>query len=282
MTIPGYESYFGGKGSMGAHQFIINHIPPHEVFISACLGLCYVLRKIYPAQETIGIEINPKVYQAWCEAEKDRKLTLINDNSHDWLYAHEWDHFRRQFLYVDPPYLMDARKSSRKVYFKEWTPMEHELYLKRLLWLDTLYPSVLIMVQHYPHPLHDELLLRNGWHHADYEANTRQGIAKERIYMNYPTPDELHDYRYVGKDYREREVITKLKQKWTGQFQRMIPAEREAIFEAMEGFDWDSEVSGSKGYLALLQKKDPRVRKGIIQHLQLTFGREKLAGVPTK
>ena len=32
-------------------------------------------------------------------------------------------------------------------------------------------------------------------------------MRTEHLYMNYPAPTELHDYRYYGRDRRERELL---------------------------------------------------------------------------
>jgi DNA adenine methylase len=46
--------YYGGKDGAGVAQRLINQIPPHRVFVSAFLGDCAVLRRIRPAELTIG------------------------------------------------------------------------------------------------------------------------------------------------------------------------------------------------------------------------------------
>jgi hypothetical protein len=48
-----------------------------------------------------------------------------------------------------------------------------------------------------------------GWNSTHFQAQTRQGPATEWVWMNYPEPTELHDYRYIGGDFRERENIKK-------------------------------------------------------------------------
>ena len=42
-------SYYGGKSGAGIYQQIINQIPPHEAFISGCLGYCGIMRHKRPA-----------------------------------------------------------------------------------------------------------------------------------------------------------------------------------------------------------------------------------------
>ena len=51
--------------------------------------------------------------------------------------------------------------------------------------------------------------------------------------MNYPAPLELHDYRYLGKNFRERERIKRKKQRWMARLRTMPDLERYALMEAV-------------------------------------------------
>ncbi len=54
-------AYPGGKG--GAYQHIINHIPPHRVYVESHLGGGAVLRKKKPAAHSFGIDLDSRVFQ---------------------------------------------------------------------------------------------------------------------------------------------------------------------------------------------------------------------------
>jgi hypothetical protein len=69
--------------------------------------------------------------------------------------------------------------------------------------------------------------------------------------MNYPEPVELHDYRYLGRNFRERERIKRKTQRWERKLRSMPALERHAIFAAMQsvrglpgGIAGDGEGSG--------------------------------------
>ena len=51
--------------------------------------------------------------------------------------------------------------------------------------------------------------------------------------MNYPPPQELHDYSFLGADYRERERIKHKIKRWTDRLKSLPPLERAAILEAL-------------------------------------------------
>ncbi len=58
--------------------------------------------------------------------------------------------------------------------------------------------------------------------------------ATEYLWMNYDAPDRLHDYRYLGDDFRERERIKRKKQRWVARLERMDGLERKAILWAIQ------------------------------------------------
>lgn len=56
-------SYPGGKGAL--YQWLINQIPPHDIFISTHLGQCAIMRYKRPARINIGIDLDETVIDAW-------------------------------------------------------------------------------------------------------------------------------------------------------------------------------------------------------------------------
>ena len=66
----------------------------------------------------------------------------------------------------------------------------------------------MVMISGYWSALYADAL--QGWHTVSFQAMTRSGKpATEWLWMNYPEPAALHDYRYLGADFRERERIKK-------------------------------------------------------------------------
>ncbi len=63
-------TYYGGKDGSGVAQRLINQIPPHRVFISAFLGDCAVLRRIRPAEMSIGIDRDRANIDRWLDWQK--------------------------------------------------------------------------------------------------------------------------------------------------------------------------------------------------------------------
>ena len=58
-----------------------------------------------------------------------------------------------------------------------------------------------------------------AWRRVEKQVTLRNGIkATECLWMNYPEPVALHDYRYLGNNFRERErfkrIRNNLKKRW--------------------------------------------------------------------
>src|SRR5690606_19211545 len=77
MKIANIAHYFGGKGSSGTYQTIINEIRPHDVLIVPFLGNCAITRYIKRSETTIGIDASSFIIACWKEM-KYNWIELIN------------------------------------------------------------------------------------------------------------------------------------------------------------------------------------------------------------
>jgi DNA adenine methylase len=220
------DSYPGGKAGAGVYQTLINQIPPHTVYIEAFLGGGAVMRKKLPAVASIGIDADAAALSRWAGCDHPG-LTLIHGDSLAFLSSYPWA--GGEFVYCDPPYLLDLRKSGRLMYACEFeTPEMHAELLEMLLSLPAM-----VMLSGYRSQLYSERL--RGWRTLTYQAMTRGGRpATEWLWMNYPQPTELHDPRYIGEGFRERERIKKKVHRWRCNLQAMPPLERFAIWTALQ------------------------------------------------
>ncbi len=55
--------------------------------------------------------------------------------------------------------------------------------------------------------------------------------------MDYSAPIKLHDYRYLGDSFRERDCIKLKTQRWVNRFRSMPILERKAIMHAIKNID---------------------------------------------
>jgi len=140
-----------------------------------------------------------------------------------------------ELVYCDPPYLMTRRKG-RRLYEHEMNAVDHRRLLRVLQELNSN-----AMVSGYWSKLYADAL--QGWNHVTYETMTRGGTkATEWLWFNFPAPVELHDYRYLGQNFRERERIKRKKNRWTARLLRMPALERQALLAAIAATARSSDV----------------------------------------
>lgn len=225
--------YPGGKGGSGVHQTIINNIPPHEVYIETHLGGGNILERKKPAGRSVGIDVDPAVIKAW----QARGLPGLELHCTDAVaFLKSYNFTGREFVYADPPYVMDSRRGGQ-LYRYEYTDDDH----RRLLAVLAELPCP-VMVSGYSSALYDESPLAS-WRTETFNAMTRRGISTEQIWMNYPAPSDLHDLRYLGSNFRERERIKRKKTRWQAKLAKLDPLERAAIMECLRELEHQDDAA---------------------------------------
>lgn len=217
-------TYPGGKGNV--YHKIINLIPPHEVYIECFLGRGYVMEAKLPAARNIGLDIDPAVIAAAHSIPFPGKVELLNTCALEFLSTYALG--GRAFVYADPPYLMHTRSSQRDYYAHEFaTEQEHRDLLRLLKSL-----SCMVAISGYASDLYFREL--KGWHHVTWLSVTRSGrVATEYLWMNYDAPQELHDYRYLGDDFVDRQRIHRKIQRHVDKLLGLPVLERNAILAAL-------------------------------------------------
>lgn len=219
-------SYPGGKGGAGIYQIIINQVPPHEVYIEPFLGSGAIMKKKSAATCSIGVDSDRAILDRF---PKDAQpgLTLICDDALRFLITYGWT--GREFVYCDPPYLMETRSSKKRIYRHEFS--DRVKHLELLTTLKAIPAAV--MISGYPSNLYFTQL--KHWRSISYCSITRSSrMAIEYLWMNYPEPNALHDYRYIGANFRERERIKRRQHRWRSRLERMSHIERTALLMAIE------------------------------------------------
>lgn len=219
-------TYTGGKAGPGVYQSIINQMPPHRVYIEAFLGAGAVLRRKRPAVATIGIERDGDVLSQLWKGNEVPGLQLINGNALTWLRKYPWQ--GDEMVYLDPPYLMETRSCQRGYYRFEFSDADH----RALLALAKTLP-VPVAISGYWSELYAREL--SGWRTITFTTRTRGGgNVTEWLWMNYPEPVALHDYQYLGGNFRERERIVRQMRRWRARLARMDELQRRALLWAMQ------------------------------------------------
>jgi len=218
-------SVTGSKGGAGVAQRIVSLMPPHELYIEAFAGLAAVGRLKRPARCNVFIERDIDRASSLRAMLPAAALVVIGDV----MQVIEPEHVPPgTVVYCDPPYLMTTRRNWRHYYKHElFTEAEHERFLE---WARRLRCRVLI--SGYESALYASRL--HGWRVVQFRAQTQAGTAIETVWCNFPEPAELHDVRFVGDGYRQRERIRRKVSRWVRRLERLPLAERAAILAAFE------------------------------------------------
>lgn len=225
-------SYPGGKAGDGVYQKIINLMPPHRVYVEPFLGGGAIMRLKRPAAASIGIDADGDVVQMWKGAIIPPNLTVLHGNALglDWLVylvtVGDADP-KSTLIYCDPPYLMSTRRQHRQIYRYELSDADHVRLLTILRGLPCM-----VMISGYWSDLYATTL--HDWRSVRFQARTRGGsMATEWVWMNFPEPLELHDYSFLGDDFRERERIKRKVRRWERRLKDMPVLERHAMMGAI-------------------------------------------------
>ena len=232
------SGYPGGKGAVGVYQRIINCMPPHESYVEPFLGAGAVLRHKRPAARSIGIDMDNAVIRKWKSASFP-SLEIICGNALKLLSQLKCIQTdpRRTLVYCDPPYLYSVRRSNRQIYKRELATEAQHLQLLRIL----VALPCMVMLSGYRSPLYESIV--GHWRQVDFSTVNRAGKrTTETIWMNFPPSSALHDYRYLGTDFRERERIKRKRLRWKRRFARMTELERQAVLLALQSVSSDGLI----------------------------------------
>jgi DNA adenine methylase len=221
-------NYPGGKGA--CYQKIINQMPPHRVYIEPFLGGGSVMRMKRPATLNIGIDRDLSVLRRTMAsiASADGRVPnfFVCADALEFISTYPWQ--GDELVYLDPPYVKSSRRRPSDLYRFEMTDDDHARLLAIVCTLHCR-----IMISGYQSALYDGSLA--GWRRLSFDAMTRGGsLATETLWMNFDEPVELHDYSFLGDNFRQREVIKRRKQRWIARLRRMDITERFAMLAALQ------------------------------------------------
>lgn len=224
-----FKTYNGGKAGAGVYQNIINNIPLHDVYIEPMVGNGGVFHNLRLPPTAIINDIDPAIVAKYIfkiNINVSNTRVLVFNHDYAKILLGQYDDKERLFFYFDPPYHFDTRKSKRSIYKYEWS---HEQHVEFLELANTIKSDC--MISHYQCELYDTML--KGWRTFDFPSMTRNGLRTERIYMNYPEPEVLQDYRYTGADYRERQRIKRKVNRHIERLENLPVKERNAIISSI-------------------------------------------------
>ena len=221
-------TYPGGKAGAGVTQLIINQQPPHSEYIEAFLGGGAIMRAKRPASTNVGIDVDGSATHHFLFKYRRPEVQLYSCDAIAYLQKRrEWS--GTELIYCDPPYIMSTRRSQRQIYLYELDDASHSQLLAVLQGLPCM-----VQISGYWSELYAEAL--KDWRLVRFQTTTRgHGVAEECLWMNYPEPTALHDYRFLGSDYRERERIRRKIRRHVDTVNSLPHLEKLAMLEALAG-----------------------------------------------
>lgn len=236
--------YPGGKNASGVYQRIISLMPPHRVYIEPFFGSGAVFWMKRPAELNIGLDLDPDVIHTGLERRALSpemalpRFLVAHDEALAFLSSYK---FRGdELVYCDPPYLHSTRTwDGLSLYKFEMTDADHVRLLKILRRINAK-----VILSGYASKMYETALA--GWNSVTFTAYTRHNNPRaEWLWFNYPPPVELHDYRYLGNGFRERERIKRKIGRWARRLHAMPILERQALLAAMQSERATAAPAGS-------------------------------------
>lgn len=175
------------------------------------------------AARSIGLDLDAKVIGRWraehpdvCELHQTDALAFLRD----------FDFQGGELVYVDPPYVPETRRRS-KVYRCDYT---HDDHLRLLVLLSSL--PCMVMLSGYDSDLYNTQLV--GWRKVSFPAKTHVDVRDECVWMNFEPAVQLHDARFMGDTFRDRQTIQRRQARLRSRIERMDAAERTTLLQWMQ------------------------------------------------
>ncbi|EOK5395274.1 TPA: DNA adenine methylase [Pseudomonas aeruginosa] len=181
------------------------------------------MRNKKAAQRNIGLDLDDKVIALWhaqhpgiCELHHVDAIAFLEG------YAFEG----HELVYVDPPYVPETRRRA-KVYRCDYSEDDHLRLLRCLAALPCK-----VMLSGYDCDLYNRELV--GWRKVTFPAKTHVEVREETVWMNFDPPDRLHDSRYMGQTFRDRQTIQRRQTRLRSRIESLDPIERHELLQWMQ------------------------------------------------
>lgn len=212
-------------------------MPPHSLYVEPFAGSAQVFFRKRPADLNVLIDVAAAVTARLGVA--CRRMTLdaaavdvITSNSIQWLQRPI--DYENCVIYCDPPYMLHTRTKQRLYGPHEMTDDDHAALLAALL-----KAKCYVMISGYPSKLYSSQL--RDWRCCSYRTRTRGRTVTECLWMNFPEPAELHDWRYAGQSHRQRVSFKRLATRWLTRLDGMPPRQRGYLLATIaQRQDWQA------------------------------------------
>lgn len=219
-------SYPGAKSNTGAWQTIIGQIPATDWFIEGFAGSAQITRRMRPARMTYLFDVSVEAVERLClDFDSRTGLYIERCNFVAWLSESKFERNTTAVIYCDPPYPLSTR-NGREYYEHEMTDADHAALISALL-----QSRARVLLSGVRCPLYDAEL--KAWRRIDYRVKWHKKTAIESLWCNFPEPTELQDWRFAGRNYRDRWRMEKLRRNVLAKLKRMQPRQRGFVLNAI-------------------------------------------------
>jgi 16S rRNA G966 N2-methylase RsmD len=224
--------YKGGKNNSGVYQSIINLLPYHDIYYELFAGSGAIY--FYKLPATISFLMDKMSLDMLPLKKRIRPGDqFIQANAIDFIHSAVGTINLlvtggfKVLIYLDPPYPLSTRSYQGYVYKYELSNADHIKLLTDILSLNCM-----VAISSYRNDLYDKML--SNWRQVSFFSHTRSGKREEILYMNYPVPSRLHDYRYYGSNSKERERFKLISNHMVSKFNRLPAALRQHILNQIQ------------------------------------------------
>lgn len=211
-------SYPGSKAQAGTWQRIIGQMPPHSIYVEPFLGSGQIFWRKRRAAYSLLLDRHPKpISAANARLGDDAGVKAACGDALTWLPELAAWLPSDAVIYCDPPYMLSTRQG-RLYYENELSDDQHATLLALVQGL-----RCRVLLSGYPSELYSSQL--RAWRCLEYTAMTRGGARRECLWCNFPEPEELHDWRFAGFNFRQRFGMKRFVTRWLARIDRM-PARR--------------------------------------------------------
>ncbi len=216
--------YPGNKNIPGLLHKIVNQIPVCSAFFEPFAGSAAVSKflSVLPGIKTMFIinDLDPAVTVNY-NFPADTKVTTGNGFD----IINKLIRFRSgtgTFVFIDPPYHHSTRPDHTAVYEHEFSHADHIQLLESVLQL-----KCNCMIIHPVCDLYDQAL--HTFRTIQLTVRYHNKTSTEKLYMNYPGPEQLLTYVFTGKDCWDRQRIKRKGDRLIQKLSTLPAAERNCI-----------------------------------------------------
>ena len=216
--------YPGNKNIPGLLHKIINQIPYCEYFFEPFAGSAAVSKflSVLPGIKT-EFHINDIDPAVTARFDYPSAANTTNSDGLDILWRLAYSRSGTDtFVFIDPPYHHSTRPDRTDIYDYEMSHDDHLRLLSSVLKL-----KCNCMIIHPVCDLYSQVL--KSWRSVPVTVRYHSKTSNEKLYMNYPGPEQLLTYVLTGKDCWDRQRIKRKGDRLVQKLSSLPAAERNYI-----------------------------------------------------